>query len=630
MSLFGGSAPISTSSYESDTSVSSSVHSSPSVVAIENPHDAPEIQTLDAPYPIFAGEEDPDTDSQAESDESEEDEEDEEPTRPNKFSGQAQTWQSYTEADRQIAESLEQMEDTDLTAHLYNTHALKRRLRRPAQDLAQVKSWQGKDSWLKTGKDLEYMDAAGLTHTALVPPKEWTAWPVPPEELLDLDDELDSGLAGSSAAEWAIGSANNIEEELKEELLAVFLRLAKKQWNQRGAPLSESDDEEHAGISRSRSRAGSTKSANSRPTSRADGEMDLDSHSQDEAYDIQQDSTPGRKRGRPRGARTYAKPTILADDEKARRLLQPTIQSMMSKLDEVALAVRRTRVNHFGRASGDSSMSDVTSGAESSRPASRSSSENRSKSRELSTRPSSRVGSTRADHTTRQGTRFADSDGSSSDASSHDSSKDSRQPRKRPRSLDSPSDSDASTAQDEHIREGLVDWSEVLGLAAVQGWDAGALARTAQRCANLFGESMSFIPFSESQALKPTLEPILYTPSAIPAPIVPSIRRGPAPNRPFFQTGTLRCPYIDCYGHEKDFAIPYRTIEHCIRVHGYDPRTNRSGDEERANDGFLQPVTVRPGWFGNGRPKVGQVSKRSRSRQMGSRATSEIDVSAEG
>ena len=512
MSLFGGSAPISTSSYESDTSESSSVHSSASVVAIENPRDTSGIQPLDAADPVFAGEEDPYTDSHAESDESEEDDdEDEEQTRPNKFSGQAQTWHSYTEADRQIAESLEQMEDTDLAAHLYNTHALKQRLRRPAQDLAQLKSWQGKDSWIKTGKDLEYMDAAGLTHTALVPPKEWTAWPVPPEELLDLDDELDSGLAGSSAPEWAIDSAKNTEEELKEELLAVFLRLAKKQWNQRGAPLSESDPEEHAGTSRSRSPARSTKSANSRPASRADGEMDLDSHSQDEAYDIQHDSASGRKRGRPRGTRTYAKPTILADDEKAQRLLQPTIQSMMSKIDELALAVRRTRVNHFGRASGDSSMSDFTSGAESSRPTSRSPSADRSKSvmsREPSTRPSSRAGSMRADHTTRQGTRFADSDGSSSDTSSHDGSKDSRRPRKRRRSLDSSSDSDASTAQDEHLREGLIDWSEVLGLAAVQGWDAGALARTAQRCANLFGESMSFIPFSESKALKPTLEPV--------------------------------------------------------------------------------------------------------------------------
>jgi len=619
--------PILRSSHDSDTSKSSSVHSSASVVEIENPYDTPEIQTLGGLYPLDAEEEDLDTDLHAESEESDEDDEDEEePVRTNKFLGLAQTWDSYTEADRQIVESLEQMEDTDLAAHLYNAHALKRRLRRPVQDLAQLKSWQSKDSWLKTGKDLEYTDAAGLTHMALVPPKEWTAWPVPPEEQPSLDDELDSGLAGGQAAEWIIGSANDELTELKEELLAVFLRLARKQWDQREAPLSEADSEERAGTSRSRSRAGSTKSVISRPTSPDDEEIDLHGRSHDEKCDRGYESTSGKKRGRKAYVKTLTEPTILADDARAERLLGSTIQSMISRLDRLALAILRTRLNHFGRTSGDSSMSDFTSGAESSRPASKSSSRDRSKgvtSDESNIRPPSRARLTRDDHRTLQGTKLADVDGSSSEASDHSASKNCRLQRKRRRSSDSSAKSDSSTAEDERLREGLMDWSEVLGIAAVQGWDQGAIARTAQRCATLFGESMSFMSFSESLATKPPLEPVVYTPSTIPAPLVPSIARGPVPNRPFFQTGTLRCPHLDCYGYKKDFAIPYRTIEHCIRVHGYDPRTNKSYDEEGAADGFLQPVTVRPGWFGNGRPKIGQANKRAKSRQIDSRATSE-------
>ena len=166
-----------------------------------------------------------------------------------------------------------------------------------------------------------------------------------------------------------------------------------------------------------------------------------------------------------------------------------------------------------------------------------------------------------------------------------------------------------------------MDWSEILALAAVKGWDEGAIARTAQRCAVLFGESMSFIPLHEHEASKPVAEPVQYAPSTIPplpgalSPRVPSVTK-----RPFFQVGTLRCPHMDCYGHHKDFALPYRVIEHCIRVHNYDGRTNDSDNEERTVggvhiDGFLQPVTLKPGWLGHGRSKAGTVSKKQKRAQ---------------
>jgi N-terminal acetyltransferase B complex catalytic subunit len=49
-------------------------------------------------------------------------------------------------------------------------------------------------------------------------------------------------------------------------------------------------------------------------------------------------------------------------------------------------------------------------------------------------------------------------------------------------------------------------------------------------------------------------------------------------------------------------------IEHVKRVHGYDPRTNDSDNEDRRvggvhRDGFLQPVTAKQGWIGAGRTK---------------------------
>ncbi|KAK1909394.1 hypothetical protein P3342_011473 [Pyrenophora teres f. teres] len=217
MSLFGGSAPRPRSSYESDTPESSSVPSSPSVVETEDPGDIPEIHTLDAA--AAEEEEDTDTDSRAESNESEDDEEESEKTaRVRRNTNQAQKWRNTTEGELQIMDSIEQMEAEDLVAHLYNTHALKRRVRRPTQDLAQLKSWQGRDSWLKTGKDLEFKDAAGLVQPELVPPKAWTAWPDSPEKLLRSKTQW----ASDFALEWHIGGVRDALEELKEELLAIF------------------------------------------------------------------------------------------------------------------------------------------------------------------------------------------------------------------------------------------------------------------------------------------------------------------------------------------------------------------------------------------------------------------------
>lgn len=662
MSLFGGSAAPSRSSYVSDASSSPpsspSARSSPSVEEVLDPRNAQEAPNLHVPISLDI-DDDLDTDSgsardepdeeEEEEEEEEDDDDDDEPVRPNRFLGQPQAWQSLTEADRQVADSLAQIQDTDLAAHLYNAHALKRRLRRPEEATAQLENWQSRDNWLKAGKDLEYKDAAGFVQTAMVPSKEWTAWPLPPASLLDSDDELGDSMAGGQTVEWpsagtgtGIGT-QDVGDELRDELQAVFLRLAKERWNSREAASSESDAGDYTTASRSESRSQSPSRAQSRSTSMAPFPPEDEDEAHDDSDDDERHHATGKKRGRkPRNER-LTEPTLLADDARTQRLLQPTIQAMMGKLDELALAIRRTRANHFGRGgSADSSMSDFTSGAESSAPESRSTSRARSKggtSRGSSTRPPSRARSARAAHTAQPGTKTAkdgrrppDSDATSSGASDWEASNNITRERKRRRSSSSIGGSDASETQELQLREGLMDWSEVLGLAAVQGWDREAIARTAQRCAALFGESMSFMHFHETLALKPASEPVFYTPSAIPPPAVSLIPQPPTPKRPFFQIGTLRCPHVDCYGHEKDFALPYRVVEHCMRVHGYDPRTNDSDNEERTFggvhiDGFLQPVTAKPGWLGNGRAKAGRANKMQKKGQGRSRATSEAIMS---
>ena len=632
--MFGGdgAVPRTESLHDSeDDGSQGSVRQSPPVADNLSLQDAQDAQTIDQLL-----ESDADDNLYTDSDVELEDHTKKQPTRPSRFTGPPQTWKGYTADDRHISTSLDQIQDSDLAAHLYNAHALKSRVRRSAEDLAGLKSWQGRDTWLKTGKDLQYTDVSGLNQTELVPSKDWTAWPLSPSKLMDGSTRSRRNLVDGDSQEWSIGNANSqdVGDELRDELLAGFLRLAKDQWNSRDVEDEFTCNTDNTAVLQSRLRSKSLRSTTlRRSASRPDVKMKDstgpegdDADGRDDDKGEMEESTVGKKRGRRAQDEIFGKPTILADDTRAQRLLQPTIHSMLGRLDDLALAVRRTRLNHFGR--GDSydtsSQNDLTTDAESTGLGSRSPSRTPSKRRSKSipsTKSSPRTRSKRLvsggprNRGTNEGRdEISKRASASTDISDSDTTKE-PSPRKRPRSESTASEESASTSRDWSTRAGLMDWSEVLGLAAVRGWDEQAVARTAQRCAALFGESMSFMPLDESSTPGPVAEPVQYTPSVIPGLDVPPISGPPKIKRPFFQVGTLRCPHTDCFGHDRDFALPYRVVEHCIRVHDYDPRTNDSANEERTvggvhNDGFLQPVTVKPGWLGHGRSKANRASKK--------------------
>lgn len=625
MSLFGGdsSAPPTESEYDSGSdNLPPSTKQSPPVSSLQSP---PSAQTQQAQLETHDAVAEDAARDVAGNDADSEESDDEDPERPNRFKGPPQTWKGYTAADRQIAESLQQVEDTDLAAHLYNAHALKRRARKPATDISTLHNWRNKDAWLKEGNDLQYTDAAGQLQTELVPAKDWTAWPLPPAPLHTLHDGLKHAPAPYKENEWVIGDIGSQDpgEELKDEMLGLFLQLAKDNWNAK----EWQDDGSLKKSMRSglRSRA---QSVHSHIEMKDDNVSDPAKSEQEVAHE-------GVKRGRKIQVELDIRPTVLADDAKAQRLLRPTIASMLNGLDDVALALQRTRLNHFGRGGfGDgSSQSEFTTDAETTGPESKSRSHSRVKSASRSkpvTRHSSRPSSRRASHAPKSPVKLSkpavdpeDSDSASdygvqfAKDNAHDSES-SRSPtmrRKRSRSESTADEDDMSNTRD-RSRAGLMDWSEVLGIAAVKGWNQKALARTAERCAALFGESMSFMPFHEDLATKSMAEPIRYTPSTIPAPNT-SIAGAPRPTkRPYWQVGSLRCPHPECYGHDKDFRWSHRVIEHCMRIHGYDPRTNNSDNEERQHggihtDGFLQPISAKQGWLGHGRSKAGGKKRKT-------------------
>jgi hypothetical protein len=628
MSLFGGdsSTPPTDSEYESE---SDNPPSSSEQAPLRSP---PSAQTTQITLEPVAGDFGQNT---AGDDADSEQSDDEERERPNRFKGPPQTWKGYTAADRQIAESLQQLEDTDLAAHLYNAHALKRRMRKPASELSTLKNWQNKDAWSKQGKELQYTDAVGQVQTQLVPAKDWTAWPAPPTSLYTISNGYRRAAVASEKDEWVIGGngAQDAGEELKDEMLGLFLRLAKDNWNAK----DWQEDDHQGAMQRSPARSRSRSKSQSVHT---DVEMKDASGNELGDGDDKMAQEDGKKRGRKPRVEMDINPAIIADDAKAERTLRPTIASILTKLDDVALALHRSRLNHFGRSGfgAGSSQSDFTTDAETtepethSRPLSHAKSVSRSK---PTTRQPSRPSSSRASRAPKSPKRPSDAAVEPEDSESasdygaqygednaldSEASRGNTKRRKRSRSASTAEGEDSSTTRD-WSRAGLMDWSEVLGIAAVKGWDQNALARTAKRCSALFGESMSFRPFAEDLAAKPLASPVQYTPSTTPPSSLPFSAQRPE-KRPYFQAGAIRCPHADCYGHHKDFRVAYRVIEHCMRQHGYDPRTNDSDNEERTHggvhiDGFLQPITAKQGWLGHGRSKAGGKKRRTEEDEPG-------------
>ena len=593
MSLFGGDGTTSQtqSPYDSESELDSENASSP----IERPPVATlsGIQAAQTIVPLSGN--DSNTDSETES---EDVESQASPTRPNRFTGPPQTWKSYTAADRQIATSLGQIEETDLAAHLYNSHALKRRLRRPARDLAGLPSWQSKDAWLKDEDELQYTDPVGQIQTELIPHRDWTAWPLPPAQLFTQHDKLRRATAGQEEGQWFIDGigAEDPGQDLRGETLGLFLRLAKDQWQLRTPQNGAQEARGRVTNSRARSRSKSIQSM------RSQSDIKMKDKDDSEA-DHQEESQPTKpKRGRKPQPKTYTRPVVLADDAKALTISRPMINSLLEQIDGLAMAIRRTRLNHVrgGETSTDvSSQSEFDSDSESVGSGSRTSSRQGSLSaRKKPSRTSSRS-SSKAKETTQKAPNHQagplDSDSASEYEEPLATFPKPQLRRKRSRSESTVDEDDLLSARDWTGRAKLMDWSEVLGIAATKGWDDRALARTAQRCAALFGEGMSFVPFDERLATKPSADPVHYTPTTVLAPgthsIVPKL-----PRRPLFQVGTLLCPHTDCYGNKTEFGLPYRVIEHCMRIHGYDPRLNDSDNEERTIggvhvDGFLQPIT---------------------------------------
>ena len=348
--------------------------------------------------------------------------------RPNRYIGPSSTWKSWIEGERAISDSLIELRNRDLAAHLFNAHSLK--VRRRANANANL------DSELDPSFQF-------------VPGKSWTAWPMPPSEvprgtLQPVYDASEKGIYSSYKTQRAA-------EDLEDSLIARTLCIAKEEFHTRQWD-DESDDEK-----------------NSAPESRQNVSTENMPADATDAlfFSSQAFRDPGSSTNDESGSTTGSvvdptdyyddpgstKVIFTADDEEARRLLLPSVKDTLSRLDSLFGSLHTTRQAYAADTS-----DAIDDGSTIRTSISRHRERRRSESR--------RRKSIRTEETT--GTE-ASEEGSRSGSS--------RRTRGNEQKVG---------------RFGLRDWSDVLAMAAITGWDPNVIQRSASRCAALFSEDMQF------------------------------------------------------------------------------------------------------------------------------------------
>lgn len=393
--------------------------------------------------------------------------------RPNRYHGPASTWRFWTREERQTAEALETIRARDLSVHLFNAFALRKRAREMRKRFVE-------DEDCARYRDVEVEDQP------FVPPARWTAWPMPANEVPrpgEYERMLMMKEGEDEAWTFRMPPDPRPSAELEENLIAVMMRIAKerfwaREWAVNGggdAPLKKEsqrgDDEDHD--------AGDPPGPNNNEEEEGEGEGGWKSEPESER--------PDDKR-----------PVVQTDDDKSRRQLRPLARQIIAQLDSLLMSLHNARKASI--APDDSSASEMMT----------TDTESVASGRYISPRKRRRTeGATdRSRSRGRKRTRTASASGAERPHSAHGydnesgesaavTSFDESNPSSRATSRSASRGKNYSSRSRSRLRLGLRDWSDVLGIASMTGWPTAAVMRAARRCADLFGEDMVFQTLEE-------------------------------------------------------------------------------------------------------------------------------------
>lgn len=375
--------------------------------------------------------------------------EDSEDDRENRFQGPSSTWRFFTEEERSLVHSLDQQRANDLSLHLYNVHTLKVRLR-DSDACSKAKPYNSKKQWITTNDD-----------GSLVwqPPTSWTAWPLPPEDVPRSREKFGVPVVpdGLDSATYKKAEPWKPSGNLEDEVLAIAMRRAKERLRLSNAHQSNVSAEESTDVESLHNQ--DIQMSGALP---ADADVEMSDESDESVESV------SAKRPAKLAAPPGLDESVLLDDDQAKTLLQPRIRHILSQVDGLLVGLQKSR-----------------------RGQQRTSSRSRSRSRRSRSTSQAAKSASRSKSRQHMLSEVSSGDESESQASGVDEG------------------AEESGGQPKRQR-GLIprDWSEVLGMAALTGWDPEVVDRAAKRCATLFGEGMNFrtVPLNSIESTKSILK----------------------------------------------------------------------------------------------------------------------------
>ncbi|KAL9607006.1 MAG: hypothetical protein Q9167_008038 [Letrouitia subvulpina] len=220
------------------------------------------------------------------------------------------TWRTLTAEDRRIATSLDHLRAKDLSVHLYNAFKLKR----PAPSR----------EWRADAHDPE--NDGKSDQPRWVPPRYWTAWPMHPKNVPREDMDVHSQWEGSTSwrpSGWSTRFRDS-EATLQEVLIGTILKKAKGQFMAREP--AEREPAQQQGIveaQQERLTSGTQRSG-------------VESEGQSRTTIILEDE----------GNSSDLEPVLMTDDEKAERIMLPTVRHILVKFDEFLVNLHHLRASY--------------------------------------------------------------------------------------------------------------------------------------------------------------------------------------------------------------------------------------------------------------------------------------------
>ena len=383
----------------------------------------------------------------------------EEPTyfsRPNRYFGPDSTWQSWTAEERNVAQALANVRHEDLSLHLFNAYWLKRQHEGRFGQASKKSKGKGQ---ARADEDEVVVDEEGSQRW---PPRSWTSWPLPPDQVPREEETRDTDLEGE------IGSRPSAT--LEDCLIATTTRFAREQWNARtwqpDVPLKRDMKVDHneEGMSMTDSKDISEHESITPESDAADTfDTEPESDGGSPGFLSQVWPLPGETKSNVKlgddcfgDEEPILRPVPIADNDLVRSVVLPSTRHVLSNLDELLLGLHKTRqayaVPKLREDSDESEKSTIDAEASQNQSRQRWQRHSRSRSRKRKSSSASRPGTS--------------------------------------------SSTPANSRRDLNPR----DWSDIIGMAHLTGWDTVIVNRAAARCANLSGQNMMFRTFFSGNA----------------------------------------------------------------------------------------------------------------------------------